>query len=556
MDAKIYLVNANTFMENIFPGNENNGLVYTHYGLTSAGIRSTLLPENPIEISHYNTPTTKSIKREILDKINYDGPKIVALSTGTTCYDVMIDISKLIREKYDDACLIAGGPHFTQSDETKKEFADENNPLNAFNIGGSQPFINLCKGIIDEEIGFDGINFSGNIPPGIYYPSPDGNIAGHGYGKFPRIDSDKISEIIPNIREISGVPTVCITVPSSNTCPNNCDYCSSPQNGINGSTNSIIDIANRILKDPSLEDMPYIVDLSGNNPLRKENRKNTHQILSSIEDKGKKATYGLFLDPSLLVDKADYKYILNLVQYNDAQIDFFIGRDFIFERDAINFGRRLDGTPRNQQRLNSELEGIVRLLIDLDSHEKSTEIVMSYILSPDYRIHDFNEQAQEMLYLAAIDRKLAHPNLIFRIGMVTPYPGTQIREIYKDRIKEQPYSDYTTVANLWNNAPLLDPIQQAMELTDLFNEELAKKIEKEENILPISIVLFPRMMKEKGVDSCTMEPIDNQISRVPNYNIFVDILHDVSDMIDELSKKPMDDIYDALIAGKQIEYIS
>ncbi len=315
----------------------------------------------------------------------------------------------------------------------------------------------------------------------------------------------------------------------------------------------MIDIANMILENSPLKSIQYVVELTGNNPLRKENRLNTEHILSSIRDKEKKLRYTLFLDPSLLLDKEDYRYVLNLVQCDDNPIHFFVGRDFIFERDATNFGRRLDGTLRDQQRLDSELEGIVKLLMDLDNHEKSTGITLSYILSPDYSIDDFNKQAQEMTILAAIDKRLAHVNLSLRQGMVTPYPGTQIREIYKDRIKDRPYSDYTTLTNLWKDAPLLDYIEQAMKLPTLYGMKLAKKLDKEINILPISTVLFPRMMKKIDAKPHITESIDNIFSFDPNSDIFVDILYDVSDMIDELSKNPTDSLRDALIAGKQIE---
>lgn len=470
---------------------ENKGLVLTDFALRSAGIDSSLLPKGVAECPRGKDEGDfykNTLRQEMLETVDDKKQKIFGISACTQSYNFLEDLAGIIREDFSDAIIVGGGPGFTTAGETKVKFY--NGLLDAYVAGHSEPLVELCTGLLSGELAFDNGQFSGNMPNGLYYRL-NGNVAGIGHGRFPKIDVGCVDDSIYTLKTVGDKEYAHFYVVLSDACPNNCGYCSSPKAGKPAGV--FMDYVGEMAKNPFFIGRTVIVDIEDNNPLMKNNRALTEQFLSASARLSGDMYYSNFLDPSLLTGE-DYEYILSRVLNSNSRRAFFIGRDFISEKAAKKYGRNWYGIPRDQKRLDAELEGIVKFLKATDAHKKHTGVTLSYILSPDDDLQLYGRLASELLYLSVLDMVLDNSRISFSPGILTPFPGTKIREDNRARINDEiPWSSYDTWTNVWKDAPLLGRLEDAF-YTPL---KIKQRSWLKKHVNDIACVAFPYVSAEE-----------------------------------------------------------
>lgn len=516
------------------PADTNNGLMFTGYACDTRGIEYKLLPEKAVYIEIDELPGILSlddVHRKIFDKIPQDNETMVGLSAWTQSSPLLYEMADYLKAMSPDTITVGGGPHFNISSETKNDFRQSS--LDAFVAGGSQSLLDFYEGIRDKTIIKDGNYFTGELPDGLYYRSANA-VAGRGYGSFPKIDFNKVSEMTISIDTVNGVESILSHLPTTNYCPNNCNYCSSPKYDVDD-TEFLSGFINQTLYDiKSCDDLKgtrNIISFSGNNPFIKENRKNTEALLSSINfSKGDIISF--FTDPYLLVGE-NYKYLLKTVLQIDAEVAFFIGRDFIGD-SAEKCGRRWYGSVRNNPMREAEGKGVRQFPRDLEKYKKQATVGLSYVLSHYDDASVFRNLYQELIYLAALDQKLAYVDIEILVNILTPFPGTRIREENMEQIKPLPFSYYKAEINLWKDAPLLDHMEKALTIAGLCNDSCTDERDdkrKESNILKTASVLYPYIMRNEVFKPHT---------RVSDVNIFKRVLSDIGKDLLKLEASDLD----------------
>ena len=499
------------------PADTNKGLMFTAYACDTRGIEYKLLPEEAVYIETDELPdilSLEDVQKKIFDNIPQDDEAIAGLSAWTQSSPFMYEMSDYLKKVSPDTITVGGGPHFNTSSETKDEFRQSS--LDAFVAGGSQPLLDFYEGIRDKTIIKDSNSFTGKLPDGLYCRSADA-VAGRGYGSFPEIDFNKVSVITISIDTVNGFESILFHLPTTNYCPHNCKYCSSPKYDVDD-TGFLSGFANQALYDirscDDLKGTRNIISFSGNNPFIKENRKNTEALLSSINfSKGDMISF--FTDPYLLVDE-NYKYLLKTVLQIDAEVAFFIGRDFIGD-SAEKCGRRWYGSVRGNHMRKAEGKGVIRFARDLEKYKKSAVMGISYILSHHDDAPAFRDVYLELIYLAALDQKLAYVDIEILANILTPFPGTRIREENMEQIKPLPFSYYNAKTNLWKDAPLLDHMEKALNIAGLCNDSCVDENDdnrKKSNLLKTASVLYPYIMRNEVFKPHTRESDVNIFKRV------------------------------------------
>ena len=535
----IYLVNANAWDSGIKPGADNAGLLYTWYGLKSAGFKSRLLPET--NISNDTDWLYEDITQEISDKIlNTDELKLIGISSMTQSVPYRNVIANSIKSNLKNTCVVFGGPHATKSQNTKDEFLGSS-LFDAYNLGGSQPFISLCQGLESGEITFADKTFKGTLPEGIYYRLGT-DIAGREIGKFPEINASKIDEVVYNMSGTFNYPR--IPIHSTDECPNNCGYCSSPKT-VAPDINAILGIVELSLQNPVTRYHPIALDFTGNNPfMRGKNRKNTEDLLENIcgyVAKSKtRALYTFFLDPSILID--DREYMTERTSRINGLVSYFIGRDYPDGDLAAKFGRKWHGKPRSQERLDSEIDGIAKFLKDITEIRRGVTLYLSYIFPPGSDDAVFKTVANEMIYFSAIGKKLKPSiGIDFRINSLTPYPDTEVYYKYRGRFDESAYFKYN-VGNAWLDEPALDNLETSLRVFNILGSSELKEeyqIFMENNSLKIAAVLFPAFMKGTKPNPRITKSKTGLLDK---------LARQVHSRVDEVSKHDLDElVYDDVL---------
>ncbi|NOQ37975.1 hypothetical protein GQ472_03725 [archaeon] len=534
------------------PADTNRGLMFTGYACDTRGIEYKLLPEEAIVIEIDELPDIlrlENVHRKIFDKIPQDNETIAGLSAWTQSSQFMYGMADCLKKVSPDTITIGGGSHFNISSETKNEFRQSS--LGAFVAGGSQPLLDFYEGIKDKTIIKDGNSFTGKLPDGLYYRSADA-VSGRGYGSFPKIDFNKVSEITISMDTVNGVESILSHLPTTNYCPHNCYYCSSPKYDVDD-TDFLSGFMNQTISDikscDELKDTRNIISFSGNNPFIKENRKNTEALLSSI-NYSKADMISFFTDPYLLVGE-NYKYLLKTVLQIDAEVAFFIGRDFIGD-SAEKCGRRWYGAVRDNPMREAEGKGVRQFPRDLEKYKKQAAIGLSYIMSHHDDASIFRDLYLELIYLVALDQKLAYVDIDILANILTPFPGTRIREDNMEQIKPLPFSYYNAKTNLWKDAPLLDHMEKALTIAGLCSDSCGDERDddrKTSNLLKTASVLYPYIMRNEVFKPHT---------RVSDVNIFKRVLSDVGKdllMLDDynLDFRTPDDILGCLDNDRNFE---
>ncbi len=484
----------------VLPAAEANmGLMFTGYGCGTRGITYKLLPERDvrIEIDEFSKfLEVDDVKKNILDKIPTDDGTIIGLSTWTMSSSLMYEMADYLKKCFPDTIVVGGGPHFNISLETKEEFNQSS--LDAYIVGGSQSLIDFYDDIKSGKIIWYDNYFTGVLPDGFYCRSGD-TVEGKGYGRFPEIDLKDVSEIIISMIDIDGVDYVSFHLPTTNHCPNNCDYCSSPK-GDMGDIEFISGFANKTLSDIESNDevkgKRRFISFSGNNPFLEENRQKTEALLSRI-DYSRDDMISFCIDPYLLVGK-DYDSLLDTLLHIDADIACFLGRDFIGD-SAEKYGRKWYGSIRDGAMRDAEIDAVVRFAKDLDKSKIQAMIHLSYIVSPHDDASAFNDLYSELIHLSDLNQGFSATKIDFSVNILTPFPGTRIREDNFQQIGSQPFSFYNSNTNLWKDAPLLDHMEKALSIASLLSGDLFGygSDRDSNNLLKATSVLYSYMMRNK-----------------------------------------------------------
>lgn len=182
--------------------------------------------------------------------------------------------------------------------------------------------------------------------------------------------------------------------------------------------------------------------------------------------------------------------------------------------------------------LKKERRGIIDFAYNLNKNRKETDIELSYIMSPRDTAETFRALASDLFIISAIGQKMDFVDLSFATRILTPFPGTTIRDKYHGEIKrDMLYACYDTEGNLWKGAPLLEHMQKALVAVDPYFKKSKGALER--NTLVVAYTLYPYLMRNVTPEECIAES---------DRNAFGEHLKNVSDHIKELSEQPLEEL--------------
>jgi len=158
--------------------------IHTNTVPLGCGIISAYLSKNivhDLDIKIYKDP------HKALNQLIHWGPDILGLAQYSWNSELNLYVAEVIKEKFPDCVVIAGGPNLFLSKPLKEEFLKENNIIDCcVTFDGEIPMYEIVSkkisGMSNEEI-------RRNPPPGIYALHPDNNELVESTINPPRLDS-------------------------------------------------------------------------------------------------------------------------------------------------------------------------------------------------------------------------------------------------------------------------------------------------------------------------------------------------------------------------------
>lgn len=358
---------------------------------------------------------------------------VFGLSTTSGDYPLFIELSKLVRQEFPRAQIIAGGTHFVREKingvRDPIEVALEENLADAVVAGHADPFVELVTQHHGQREKVDA--------PGFYLWDPSAKkVHGHSYGKFPQLEE------VPYIFNpgYSRVSTMWDDI-----CHNRCGFCTIPKG------RSPLFSARTVVKTfqglmPQVV-IPAVLSLHDSNPFEPERFDYYRTIFEHLPRFGYLPRKEAFIDPSLLVD-ADYQN--KLIDFFDIHSfwSFFIGREVVSEHNSRLIGSNYRGKAKNQVQLDSEREALKQFIAALKRLSPPHRLVLSYILTPFETTDSASAIADEIeMFQKLGDDKVS---LLFYPFPLMPYPGTKLRRKLLDKIADpEDYAKLDMVLNPW-----------------------------------------------------------------------------------------------------------
>lgn len=344
--------------------------------------------------------------------------QIFCISCWTSTYAIASDFSVMIKERYPDALVIAGGVHFNSIEET--EYSLNRKTFDIIFRGGGESFIEFIKLSVVEnkmkiykEKGEIKI-LGGALEKGGCYLK-NGKIQNIGRGNFDL-------PLVPLLGQTKDC--IDIRVLLHDVCPNACDYCIIQPSRVKRdhwvSLAKWVSDLNSQLRD--MHEYNVVLSLSDSAPFNKSNRKRTLDYLNIQKESVKFDGMNVFVDPSDL-DEEFY----DIVEEYDIN-NFFVGRDRIMSDNFI--GRKLNGLDRTSEQLHHELDLIFNFMTYLNTRKNKlkSEIYIGYIISP-YEKSEYSRKLIDELYgIALRNSELKNVRVQSNIFILNPYPGTKVAQ--------------------------------------------------------------------------------------------------------------------------------
>ena len=408
MVEKVVLVNLYGH-GNISPASQNLSLQTIKQALGEKGFDQVeLFPGRAI---HYN-----EIEYWLSKAVSKTDPRevVFGISVVTDIYDKFEQIASVIRKKYRDSTLVAGGVHFQNGSEgvdiVKQPL--EKRLVDGINVKNAQPFVDLI------------VRNNGDVTKtdtrGFYWIDDNEHIHGRGVGKYPKLSSE------PYVLDIQD-RLVFIDAQFADDCGNGCDYCTA----FKGGKKLDVEKAKKTMEDvlKQFPDKQVILSLHDSNPLESADRDGYADVFEYIDSIHPQVFKNIYLDPASLPVDMD-KFVEFLREHKI--VEFNMGRECVTEEDAGIIGRRYKGEFRTQEQLDQEKERIDQF-IDKLGKEFKPFLRIFYITHPFQTKKSVRQMFEELIHF-----KKKAKNFSFDFGMypLRIYPGTKLRTRLYDRLKD------------------------------------------------------------------------------------------------------------------------
>ena len=423
---------------------QNLGLVTIVEALHTQGYRDVeLFPNKPYEVTPNGIVEENSFRESLVRSVGDAKNVVFGVSTTTDEYYKFLFVTKVVRELFPNATIVAGGPHFAREvliDSKGNRYKDpieialQEQLADAVVVGHAQPFV-------DFVVKHDG-KLSEVKSPGFYYMS-EGKIRGRGKGKYPKVSQ------LPYVKPYNRLIRTLI----HDGCANGCDYCSINKGSFNIAPEIVISTLERVIKEQEIR----FLDLSDSNPFKPETFKFYQEIFGYLD--GNDATRTIkssLIDPSLVVDpKQSEELMMFLLRH--LFLTCFFGRECITGEVASKIGAKLRGKPKSQEQLDKEREGlrdfisfISQFLEGIIKYETLRgSVCISYIFTPFETEQSVVDTIKEMEMFHKMSSTQLTVDPIFTV--LSPYPGTRIRAKYIDHIVDpEDFVKLGVRSNVWS----------------------------------------------------------------------------------------------------------
>jgi len=437
---KVILINCGGFLlrrgfikPRFSDSSEHIGLTTIDNALRQNGFSNTcLFPKNGGAVIDFNGNQREIVNTLRKMRANETGT-VFGLSTTSADYPIFIELSKLVRQEFPRAQIIAGGPHFVREKiegvRDPIEVALEENLADAVVAGHADPFVEFVTKHHGQREKVD--------DPGFYLWDPAAKkVHGHGYGKFPQLEE------VPYIFN-PGYGRVSTTW--DDTCHNRCGFCTIP------ASRSPLFPERTVIRTfqglmPQVV-IPAILSLHDSNPFEPERFDYYRTIFEHLPRFNYLPRKEIFIDPSLLVDANYQKKLIDFFDLHSFW-SFFIGREVVSEHSSRLIGSNYRGKAKDQFQLDSEREALKQFVAALKRLSPPHRLVLSYILTPFETADSASAVADEIeAFQKLIDDKV---NILFYPFPLMPYPGTKLRRKLLDKIADpEDYAKLDMVLNPW-----------------------------------------------------------------------------------------------------------
>jgi hypothetical protein len=444
---KIALMNVNGGVGNrIIAGESNCGLHALEDALQQEGHQVELFPKKNLGEDYMHR-----LEATARDVVAFD-PDYIGVSATSEGFARSVFFAQMVK-KIKKIPIIAGGPHF-RYDYCRAEplvlnlvdLGDKDPCFDAVVVGQGKPFLEYIR---DPD----------TLPEGMFMYKDD--FLGHGKGAFPKITRAPFG--IETLRDDKPFwnkgKTKRLVVTGNSRCPQQCNYCCIP--------NINVEITPEMIEQviEETEDLSHIT-LADSNPffyLRYYD-----EIFARIRSKAPHTPIAAFLDPSRLLQDDREKIYDMIVKYGIYGL--FIGRETTSEATAAIMGRNYFGKPRTQKMLDDEHKAMFEFLDFLEQAQGKFGVMFAYIFSPWDSKETVMDNVEEMVAL----KRRSSDNVDVKLctNTLKPWPGTQIRQQYIDKIARP--NDYLSgTAYWWDGFPQFTTFS---EVVDIFGTKCVQNL--------------------------------------------------------------------------------
>jgi hypothetical protein len=371
---------------------------------------------------------------------------LFGISTTTDDYAKFRGLSRLIAAAFPLALRVGGGPHFQREHLVGADGREVIDPVeaalreglvHAAVCGHAAPLVELA-GMLGQgkaALVHGGVRFEADPPAGLYFLA-DGEVAGKGRGAYP-----ELSEVPLAVQE-DGRANVLI----DDTCSNRCDFCSV----LRASPRIEAGLASATLARRAAHEELTHLNFVDSNPLEGKKFEKYEAILGGLPGRGQGLTKSLFIDPSLILEYGDR---LLAFMADQRVTELFTGREVVAEDVAERAGVRFRGQLKRQARLDTERDGLDRLVKELKRLAPPADgpwsVLISYIVTPFETRETAEALVREMASFQAASNERVQ--VIAQFSFLCPYPGTKLRERQLAAIDEPGnYLNYSCMTNVWS----------------------------------------------------------------------------------------------------------
>ena len=333
---------------------------------------------------------------------------IYAISCWSSSYTTALMYTEVIRDKRPDTVIVGGGAHFNSRDSIYKALR-----VDGFDIvfqGGAEPFFEFCKNVfIDKTLELSkgpSVTLKGDVPKaGLFFIS-DGELKTSRCGVLKKAVVP-VSQIHDGYAEITAL--------FSDTCGNNCDYCSVQKGNFGKKSRAETEelITEALQRLSRVWNGPILLSIRDSNPFFAQTRGLTFESIKRLATLDNRLYFSVLADPADL----DSEFIEFAKQCRLKIL--FVGRDRIVEDEFI--GRRLQGHLRSQQQLDTERRNLAAFIRAMKGMH--CDVLIGYIASP-YDTAEYAVMLVEEIrdYIGDVHSARVVPD----IYLLNPYNGTAV----------------------------------------------------------------------------------------------------------------------------------